>query len=274
MIFDLIVAVLVFMFGACLGSFANVLILRLPEEQRIGGRSHCMHCKHQLAALDLVPIFSYLFLRGRCRYCGHKISPRYAIIETISGLLVLGAFFRFIPIDPVQLAKFIRAVFILMVLVVVFTVDLEHYLILDAIVFPSAIIVLFLDFVVDFATHASLFNSLTFNGLISVLVLLAFFGAIYFLSGGRWLGFGDVKFSLFLGLATPHPYIGVNIFLSFLIGSYVGLMLLLFGGKNMKSQIPFGTFLAASTAITLFFGPQLVNAYLKLVGLWYLANYS
>jgi len=267
------IAILVFVLGAVLGSFLNVVILRLPKDQPLTGRSHCMRCKHQLEALDLVPVLSYLGLRGRCRYCGKKISPRYMIIELISAVLLTFAYLFYMPHDAGSLMLFVRAGFILLVLLATFVIDYEHFLILDKIVFPASFILLLLNFFTDFAAGSVAQNSLVLNGILATLGLLVFFGGIYFLSGGRWMGFGDVKLTLFLGLAAPYPFVFANIFVAFLIGAVVGLVLLGFGGKNMKSQVPFGTMLAVSTAITLFYGPQLLNFYLRTVGLWYLAKY-
>src|SRR3989344_8888794 len=90
------IILIAFLFGLAVGSFLNVLILRLPHEQKIGGRSHCPACQHQLAAFDLVPLFSYLFLKGSCRYCQAEISSRYFVIEAVTGLLFgLAAYFIF-----------------------------------------------------------------------------------------------------------------------------------------------------------------------------------
>lgn len=268
-------SILVFIFGSIIGSFLNVLILRLPNGKSIGGRSHCMHCKHELAWLDLVPIFSYLFLRGRCRYCGKRISPRYIIVETITGLLFVTAYLIFMPAaaSAASWIELIRAIFIVVVLILIFAIDLEHFLILDKVIFPAGLALLILNFMLDVFKGSTTFNSFTVQGILSAAGLALFFGAIYFFSDGRWIGFGDVKFSLFLGLATPFPFILVNIFGAFFLGSVIGIILLASGIKKLKSEIPFGTFLALSTAATLFFGPQIIDWYLRLISLSYLAHY-
>jgi leader peptidase (prepilin peptidase)/N-methyltransferase len=280
------VAILVFIFGAIIGSFLNVLILRLPAGLKITGRSHCPDCKHTLAALDLVPMLSFLFLRGSCRYCHKKISLRYFLIEAISGLLLLCAFLARLPLNhsgifisttgvfsAAAFLNFVRLAFIIFVLIAVFAIDFEHFLILDKLVLPAGLVLLILNFAVDVLQKSTPANSLALLGIFSGLDAALFFGAIYFFSRGHWMGLGDVKFALFLGLATPWPFIMVNIFLAFLLGSFIGIILLVSGIKKLKSKIPFGTFLSVSTLIVLFFGPQLLNWYLRLLDLKYLANY-
>ena len=252
----------VFVFGVIIGSFLNVVILRLPEDQSLNGRSHCMHCGHVLATADLVPLFSYLWLKGKCRYCQQPISPRYFIIELLSGVLAAGAYYLMQPGDFHAWFVFARTLFVIFVLAAVFTIDLEHFLILDKIVFPAATIVFIFNVFGDYFNHAGYNNSQTLAGIYSAAGLFLFFWAIYKLSSGTWIGFGDVKFAIFLGLATPFPIILVNIFLAYAIGAAVGIVLILSGSKKLSSEVPFGTFLSVSTLIAIFYGAQLLNWYM------------
>ncbi len=267
--------ILTAIFGLIIGSFLNVVILRLPEEQSLLGHSRCMHCGHELGPLDLVPLFSFIFLRGKCRYCRKPISSRYFFIE-LSTAALFAISYLFFPaamtskgIDQLSLLLLLRALIVVAVLIVVFVIDYEHYLILDKIVYPSSLILLGINIYLDLLQHNPAPQSLTLISLLSSLGLFLFFGAIYFFSNGRWMGFGDVKFSIFLGLATPYPYLILNIFLSFMIGAVFGSLLMLFGGKKMSSHLPFGTFLAISSIIILWFGDPLLNWYLSLIGLRY-----
>lgn len=254
--------VLSFIFGGIIGSFLNVLILRLPQEQSIGGHSHCMHCNHQLHVFDLVPIFSYLFLVGKCRYCKTKISPRYIVIETITAILFAANYYFLLPGSNSGFISLFRLDFIAACLVVIFIVDFEHSLILDKVIYPATVILLLLSF--NFG------SGFVLNGLLSGFGVFLFFGALHYFSGGRWMGMGDVKFSFFLGLATPFPVIIITLFLSFMIGSFAGVFLLIAKIKKMSSAIPFGTFLALSCIIAIYFGEQLARWYFNFIGLRYL----
>src|SRR5579872_2345456 len=269
------IALIIFVLGAVLGSFLNVVILRMPQEQGLSGRSHCPKCRHTLSALDLVPILSFIFLGGKCRYCGKSISNRYIFIETICGLLLVLAFFKFLPSDLRSAVLLIRTEFILLTLVAVFVIDYEHFLILDNLIFPATAILMLLNLAADITAHTGfvIHASLLLNGLLSGIGLMLFFGAIYYISGKRWMGFGDVKLAMFLGLATPQPFIIINVFLAFLLGAVLGIGLLLFRSEEHTSEIPFGTLLALSTALTIFFGPHILDFYLRTVGLSYLASY-
>lgn len=256
--------------GAIIGSFLNVLILRLPSGEKVGGRSHCVHCKHLLSAPDLIPILSYLFLRGKCRYCGKPISPRYIAIEiSTAALFALNFYFLRYAGNNVYFAlNLLRWDFVASVLLAVFVIDYEHSLILDKIVLPSSIILAALNFVLLFAAPAHFTYSLFWLGLLSAAGVYLFFAALHHLSHGKWMGLGDAKLGLFLGFAVPFPLIILNLFLAFMLGAALGLILIAAGAKKMSSKLPFGTFLAVSCIITLYFGPQILMWYLKLIG-WY-----
>src|SRR4051812_3628209 len=123
---------LIFYFGCIIGSFLNVVILRLPQEEQLGGRSHCVHCGHILSSYELVPLLSYVGLRGACRACHSTISPRYFIIETITGLLFLTAWLLSAPVGVADYLQLLASWVLLASMVVVFMIDFEHYLILDS----------------------------------------------------------------------------------------------------------------------------------------------
>lgn len=255
-----------FVFGAIVGSFLNVVILRMPEEKSMGGRSHCPNCGHELGISDLFPLFSYLFLGGKCRYCKSKISIRYFLIEGLTGFLFALTFAIFAARVKTSYLEVARLMWIVAVLVVIFVVDLERFLILDKVVLPATIILFILNIAVDVQRHSGFSHSLTISGILSGLAVLVLFGAIYFVSKGTAIGFGDVKFSMFLGLATPGALMAVNLFLCFFFGAIVGMILIAFRNKSLKTKVPLGVFLSASTALTLFFGNDLWLKYLNLIG--------
>lgn len=255
-----------FIFGSLIGSFLNVLTLRLPQERRLNGRSQCPNCKKSLKWFELIPFFSYIFLGGHCRSCGKKISSRYPLMEATTGIIFLVLFLVLNPQTGLDWLSFVRAVFIASVLLVVFVIDFEHYLILDRIIWPASIIVLILNIVVDITSGAGNFLGLTLGGLLSAGLGFGCLYLLWFISNGRWIGFGDVKYMVFLGLALVSPLYFVSIFLSFLIGGAVSIFLLLFAKKTLQSKIPFGTFLSLGAFITLLYGHELLVWYLGLIG--------
>lgn len=258
----------VFCFGAVIGSFLNVVILRLPDGRRLSGRSHCGSCRHILGALDLAPMLSYIFLRGRCRFCKAKISPRYFIVEAAAGVLFAAAFYFLKPESLPAVLLLLKYWLFLAALVAVFVVDLEHFLILDQVVLPVSLLMLGLNMVLDFSsktTILSLSGHFT-SGLMGAGFLWLLFFSVWFLSSGKWLGFGDVKLAVMLGLALGWPLTFAGLMLAVMLGGATSVFLLVFSSKTLKSQIPFGTFLALGATLALFFGNQIFNWYLATLG--------
>ncbi len=256
--------------GAIIGSFLNVLILRLPLDQKLNGRSHCPDCKHPLNAFDLIPVFSYIFLRGKCRYCKKTISTRYIAVELVTAL-IFALNFYFLPYagnNFYYFTQLLRWDFIAAVLIAVFAIDYEHFLILNKLILPASAILAVFNFVLYFAAPISFWYSMFWLGLLSAAALYAFLAGIHYLSRGGWMGLGDAKLGIFLGLAVSFPLIILNVFMAFMIGAVFGLALIAVRVKKLNSKIPFGTFLALSCIITLYFGPQILIWYLKLIG-WY-----
>ncbi len=258
-----------FLFGSMIGSFLNVLILRLPHQKSLGGRSHCPICKRTLTAFDLIPIFSYLALRGNCRGCGERISSRYVIIELVTGILFALAFFVISPVWSYEYFALLRVWFIIATLIVVFVVDLEHFLILDTVVYRALAVTLLSNIVLDVWRGTSLLSlsSLTLGGIVAALLPFGALFVLWYLSKGKWIGFGDVKFMLFLGAALTLPAIGVGLFVSFVLGGIIGIGLLVFGNKTMQSKLPLGTFLSVGTLVALLWGNALLSWYLGLIGI-------
>lgn len=259
---------LAFIFGASIGSFLNVVILRLPVGKKLTGRSHCLNCGRTLTAPELAPILSYLALGGRCRGCGVKISPRYLIIELASGLLFAAAVWVFPPGDFYQAMVLAKVLLALSVLIVVFVVDLERYLILDIVLMVGAAAVLLCNFILN-VSHKIPLWSLTGNfagGLLAALLCPLPFFLLWYISAGKWMGFGDVKLAIFLGLVLPWPLWPLGLMLSVFLGGAAGLALLATGKKSLKSQIPFGTFLSLGSVLALFYGQYILRWYLSLLG--------
>ena len=238
----------IFIFGLIVGSFLNVVIVRLKTKQSILKKpSHCVFCKKKLTWLELIPIFSFIIQEGKCGHCGKQISFQYPLVELFTGLIFLLIF--------IYSAQGGQAIFIYLIscfLIVLFVYDLKHYLVPDKIIYP-AIIIAFL---------YRLFGD--FNYFLAALVGGGFFLIIVLISKGKWMGLGDAKIGFLMGLLLGLNYLFVALFLAFFVGAIVSIILLILKKKTLKSEIPFAPFLIGATFITLFWGEILINWYLNL----------
>ncbi len=257
----------IIIFSLIVGSFLNCLIYRLSFEQSLcqslKGRSFCPHCRHKLSAKDLIPLLSFLLLKGRCRYCQKKISPQYPLVELLTAIVFFGIFyFYFTSFRP---ADFVSVLYLLItagLLIVIFFYDLKHYLIPDKIMYPAVILAL----VYNFFFHGFFqrdFNYFLLSLATAFLTALPFF-IIVFASKGRWMGGADIKLAFFMGLFLNWPAILPALFLAFFIGAFFGLILIIAGKKTLKSEIPFAPFLISGTFLALFWGWPIIDWYVSL----------
>ncbi|MBI3231960.1 MAG: prepilin peptidase [Candidatus Doudnabacteria bacterium] len=262
---EILPLVIIFVFGLCIGSFLNVVILRLPQEESLAGRSHCPNCKRLLSFLELLPVVSFLGLGAKCRTCGKKISWRYPLIEVlVAGLFVL----FWVTISPGNLVEYLllfQSLVLIGFLVAVFVIDLERYIILDRLVFPAAILFFFINLIRDGVSHQYLTAS--FSGIIGAFAGVLPFFLIWYFSKGRLMGFGDVKLMLPLGLVAGWPGILITFLIGVFSGSFVGLLLLILGKKTLKSALPFGCFLSFGALIAQIYAKPILSWYLSLLGL-------
>ncbi len=250
-------AVFIVFSGIALGSFLNCLIYRLSVNEKPKGRSYCPKCKHQLSHKDLVPVFSYIFLLGKCRYCGKKISLEYPLIEILTGILFLSAFlFAGLSVELFYL------LIVIFFLVLIFVYDLRHYIIPDFATF--SLIGTSLAYLLYNSFLENNYSSLYYGALSAFFVFLFFFSLFYF-TKGKGMGFGDVKFVIFMGLFLGFPKILVGLFVSFFLGAIIGIGLILLKKKKMKSQLPFAPFLIIGIMIAYFYGEKIVDFYLSYV---------
>ncbi len=261
-----IIYLITFIFGAFIGSFLNCVIYRLENKQSfLKGRSFCPECKHKLYFFDLIPIFSFIFLKGKCRYCGKKISIQYPLVEIITGLLfllILNFQFgdsEFLILNVLTSIRFLYLLIASSLLIIVFIYDLKHYIIPDKVIYPLIGITFFYQLIYNF--QAIDFNFWSF--LLSAFGAASFFFFIWLFSKGKCMGFGDVNLAFFMGLFLGWPNILVALFSAFLIGAIIGIGLIILGKKKLKSQVPFGPFLIIGTFIALFWGQNLINWYLN-----------
>ncbi|MEK7124261.1 MAG: prepilin peptidase [Patescibacteria group bacterium] len=265
--------IIVFIFGLIIGSFLNCVIYRLEKREKLTGRSYCPNCNHTLSWPDLAPVFSFIFLQGKCRYCGKKISMQYPIVEIATGIIFLLIFNYQFPIinqlSIYKLSSLISLIFLFYIagsLIVIFFYDLKHLIIPDKILFP-AIAVSFIYRVLDFK-NLDLFkiSDLGFristpliNYTLAAFLASGFFLAIYLLSRGNWMGFGDVKLAVLLGLLLGFPNVLAGLFLAFFFGAIIGLIIILLKKGGLKSQLPFAPFLILGSFIALFWGQEIVR---------------
>ena len=270
MSFYFLFSIFYFLFGLCAGSFLNCIIYRLHiKESSLKGFSHCPYCKRRLSWKDLIPILSFIILKGRCRYCHQKISLQYPLVETTTGLLFLSIFI-FQNLQGFNPCYLFYLLVISCFLIIIFVYDLKHYLIPDKIVYPViGITFLYQLFRILNLENWNLFRiwDLEFGilgPLLSAFIASAFFLIIVLFSRGKWMGIGDVKLAFFMGLFLGFPKILAALFLAFLIGAIIGLELIILGKKKLSSEVPFGPFLVTGTFLALFFGENLINWYINL----------
>lgn len=278
-----------FLLGLVVGSFLNSVIFRLETGEGLafsGGkaaRSYCRSCGRVLHWFELIPVASFLGLKGRCRTCRVKLSWQYPIVESLTGLLfalvfwqiaiyhsgggfdpstLLGVKFRISNLEFQNILNLLFSWYFVAVLVVVSVYDLRHYLIPDVVIWPAILLAVVYNGASDLAAlvgssegalAASDFSR-TLGGLGAGLGAAAFFWAIVTISRGRWLGLGDVKLVAFMGFVLGWPRILPALVLAFWVGAIGGGILLAAGRKQLSSPIPFGPSLALGMIAVLLFG--------------------
>lgn len=264
MMLQLYFSALAFIFGALVGSFLNVCIYRMPrDESVVYPPSHCPNCSYKIRWYDNIPLFSYLLLRGKCRGCGTRISLQYPLVELLNGLLTLALFLH---IDPLQNSSrtfaFVAFFLFCSALVVITFIDIEHQIIPDEISLPGIIIsFVFSFFLPGLGWLNSLLGILLGGG---SLLFVAY--AYQWLTGKEGMGGGDIKLLAMMGAFLGWKAIPFIIFASSLIGSVVGVSLMLIQKKDSKLAIPFGPYLAFGALLFIFCGRQLIHWYLSLGG--------
>ena len=262
MIFRTIVA---FIFGSCVGSFLNVCIWRLPRNKSIiTPRSYCPHCQTPIRGYDNIPLISYFALKGRCRNCGRRISPRYFMVELITGALFAYFYTQFFA-EPVRLIIYL--IFVAALIAVTF-IDFEHQIIPDRITYPGVGLGLVLSFLYPALLNTSsrweaLLNSFlgAFLGFVSLLLI----GLL-----GKWIfkkeamGGGDLKLLAMIGAFLGWEAVFLIIFVSSLVGSVVGLTLLSLRKKKRLEYIPFGPYLALAALVVIFKGQAIIDWYFRI----------
>ncbi len=248
-----------FIFGAVVGSFLNVCIFRMPKhESVVFPPSHCLNCEYKIRWYDNIPIVSYLLLGGKCRSCKTRISPQYPLVELLNGLLTLFLLLKFGPS-----ATFLVLFIFCAALVVITFIDLEHQIIPDVISLPGIGAGFLSSFFLPWLGWL--------NSLIGILVgggslLLIAYGYQFF-TKKEGMGGGDIKLLAMMGAFLGWKAVPFIIFASSLVGSVIGITLMVVQKKDAKLAIPFGPFLAFGAVLYIFYGKTLIFWYLNLGGM-------
>lgn len=259
-------ALSLFIIGLCLGSFVNAAVWRIKHKKdMLLERSECTKCHYKLAWYDLIPVFSWVFLKGKCRKCHKPISPQYPLVE-----LAVGAFFvaslAFWPygFDTVNhLLQFGIWLSAGVALAILFVYDLRWLILPDRVVFP--LIGLGAAMATLMAIEADSISYFIFSLLGSVAILSGFYFLLYVISKGKWVGFGDIKLGLGLALLLADWQLALlAFFLANLIGTLVFAPALSTGKIKRTSHIPFGPFLIAGFVIAGLFGHEIIQWYMVL----------
>jgi len=245
-------------FGALVGSFLNVCICRLPKEESIiWPGSHCPHCKKPIRPYDNIPVVSYILLKGKCRFCHRPISFQYPLVEGISAFSSLVLFMRFGP----SLSYLFYFLFVAS-LIVITVIDLYHQIIPDVISLPGIGVGLIASLMIP---QITLLNSLTgiLFGSGSLFLVSAYYEWLLKKEG---MGLGDAKLLAMIGAFLGWKAVILTILLSSLIGSIIGIMVMVLKGKDFKYAIPFGPFLSFGAVIALFYQNEIISWYLPYKG--------
>ncbi len=249
----------IFLFGISIGSFLNVLIDRLSIGESIGGRSHCDYCKKTLSFFDLIPILSFMFLRGKCRYCKKSLSLQYPSVELLTGMTFVGiALYSLKEFTPLALVNLLLLLIIYSGLIVILIADLKFRIIPDEmlIVITTAVIIQHLlvgvsSFPISFACG---------------LILFAIFLMLFLITKGKGMGFGDVKYAFFMGFFLGFPGAVISFYVAFLTGALLSIILILIGKKRFGQTIAFGPFLILGTVCAHFLANPLWRMFLNILG--------
>ena len=271
---ELMVWVILAVLGLAAGSFISAVVWRLRQQERkkhdfsiLKGRSQCPHCHHTLAWYDLIPLFSWLFLRGRCRYCRQPISWQYPLLElaAASAFVISYAYWPggvYGAADWVLLVTWLSTSVGLLALLLY---DLKWMLLPNKIIYPTLIIAVGGRLVYLISFEADIKNALIDWGL-SILVASGLFWLIYKASSERLIGYGDVRLGLITGTVLADPLMSIlMIFAASVLGTLVALPALAAGRKHLGSKLPFGPFLIIATALVLLFGSPVIDYYKRLL---------
>jgi len=259
-----VVTIILFILGLCLGSFISATVWRLHDKKDfVRGRSQCPACKHQLAPADLVPIFSYLALGGRCRYCHQPIGIQEPLIELTTGLVFALSYLLW-PADLGDRGNLLLLLTWLVSsvgLIALAVYDLRWMLLPSKIIYPTFLVAAIGQTIYLIGYAPDKFSYLL-GWLTAIAVASGVFWTMFMISGGHWIGYGDVRLGLITGTLLAKPSLAfLMIFIASLLGTAVILPVLALGNKNLSTKVPYGPFLIAATFFCMLYGQQIVDWY-------------
>lgn len=273
---------LVFLFGLLVGSFLNVVIHRLPKMMEaewheqcaelrgetvpqpsrpegrkpynlIVPRSGCPHCGHQITALENIPLLSWLWLRGRCSACGAPISARYPMVELLTALLSMAAAWKWgVSVQT------LGALFLVWTLVALAFIDLDTTLLPDSLTLP----LLWMGLLFNLGGHFASLPDAVVGAMAGYLLLWSVYWLFKLVTGKEGMGFGDFKLLAAIGAWLGWQMLPATILLSSVVGAVIGIAMVVLVKHDRRAPIPFGPYLAGGGLVALFFGPDLMQAYL------------
>jgi prepilin signal peptidase PulO-like enzyme (type II secretory pathway) len=278
---------ILFVFGLAIGSFLNVVSLRydgghfLFNPRVIGGRSHCPHCGMTLRWFELVPLISFLIQGGRCRRCGVRLSMQYPVVEFAAGVIFVFVPWRIMEFSAIGSGALILPVLwtlVFLVFLLASTIDVRTGIIPDELNVTLGVLAVGIGIfsalqqgniplLGPFSEILRVTSNVWVGRVIGALFSFAFFEFLLLVTRGKGIGMGDVKLSLPLGLLFGWPDILPVVGFAFICGALVGVALILLKKKTMKETLPFGPFLAFSSAFIFIFGAPLATWYLRMIGL-------
>ncbi|MCK5706993.1 MAG: prepilin peptidase [Candidatus Aureabacteria bacterium] len=269
MIPEIMIKIIIFAYGLCVGSFLNVCIYRIPKRKSIAfPASHCPKCKAKIPWYYNVPVISYVVLRGKCSNCKENISICYPIVEFITGLSALALYIHFQTSEHNILLAVFYFIFVA-ALIVITTIDLRYYIIPDVISLPGIILGMIFSFIVpEMQGELEPLNGLLFSFVSAlsgggILLMVALIGTWIFKKEA--MGMGDIKLVAMFGAFIGIKLTLLSIFFSSVLGSIAGVSFMLLGKAKMQSRIPFGPYLAAGAVISIFYGSFVISKYIAFV---------
>lgn len=256
---DIYFTILLFIIGLIFGSFFNVCIFLIPNNQSIANPpSHCYYCNNRLKLLDLVPILSWLFLKGKCRYCGQKISPRYALVELLTGILFVLVYKVYgLNIETLYYLALIS------LLVIITFIDMDHFIIPDSLIISGLVFASLFNLTVKgIELKDSILGAVICGG--GMLLLINLIGLIV---KKQVMGGGDIKLLFMIGLFLGIKGGLLTILISIYVGAIYGIGIIIYSiikKQDYSSMIPYGPFISVGTLITVLCGTNIINWYLSL----------
>lgn len=256
--------IVVFVFGLAIGSFLNVVIDRLPQKKSIvRGRSTCDFCYRKLVWWELVPVFSFIILRGRCRTCQGKLSWQYPLVELLTGLVSFLVMF-FSPTSPlsVYLLVFVFALVVISVIDLKLGIIAEKMIVFLLSLFAIGSLFFFIYLFFVRVDALCVWSNYLVNRVLTAVLAALFFYLLVLVTKGRGMGGGDVMLAFVIGLFLTNLQTFLAVYLAFLIGGGVALILLLLGRKRFGQTLPFGPFLGIGAFIALLWSESILELYL------------